>query len=211
VAAELSVAIAEVLEASDQAEATAAAGPLADYLALLTRWNRAYNLSAVRDPNTMVSRHIADSLSIRPWLPAGRLLDIGTGPGLPGLVVAIVEPYRPVVLLDSSAKKVRFLRQAAIEMGLTNTTAVQARADTWDGDGAFEVVVSRAFSSLTTFWRLAQPRLTGNGSALAMKGQYPEAELAALPKEGLSCKVNRLSVPGIDGDRHLVSLGRASS
>ncbi len=208
---DLAAAIRESLAASDQSELWLAADPLGRYLDLLARWNRAYNLSAVRDPAAMVTRHVADSLSVRPWLPDGRLLDIGTGPGLPGLVIAIVEPNRPVVLLDSSAKKVRFLRQTAIELGLTNTTAVHARADSWGGDGSYEAIVSRAFSSLTTFWALAEPLLADNRQVFAMKGQYPEAELAALPGEGVSCTVNRLNVPGLDGDRHLVRLSRASS
>jgi 16S rRNA (guanine527-N7)-methyltransferase len=203
--------IERTIAAAGQSAAPGSAARLAAYLDLLNRWNRAYNLSAVRDPEAMVARHVADSLSLRPWLPEGGLLDVGTGAGLPGLVVAITEPQRPLTLLDSGAKKIRFLQQVVIELGLDNVTVVQARAEGWQAEAPLAAVTSRAFASLATFWHVAAPLLAGGGEALAMKGQYPSQELAALPDEGLSCSVERLTVPGLQGERHLVRLSRAMS
>jgi len=204
----LADAIAAAVRDSGQTVPTGAIDKLACYLRLLERWNRAYNLSAVRDAATMVPRHVADSLSIRPWLPEGALLDIGTGGGLPGVVIAIAEPERPVTLLDSGVKKARFLTQALIELDLPNAAVAQARAETWRPDAAFDVVVSRAFGSVRAFWDSARPFLAAGGQALAMKGRYPDSELATLPSDGLSCSVVRLEVAGQQGERHLVRLAR---
>lgn len=209
--AELVPAIRQAVAQAGQTVPSGASEQLAHYVTLLDRWNRAYNLSAVRDTSAMVPRHVIDSLSVRPWLPPGSLLDIGTGAGLPGLVVAIVEPERQVVLLDSGAKKVRFLRQAIIELGLNNATPIQARAADWTASEPFDGVVARAFGSLVELWRLARPLLSPAGTILAMKGQYPDDELAALPADELSCSVERLFVPGLDGERHLVRLKQVTS
>lgn len=211
VAAALETAIEETITAAGQAAPQGAVPRLARYLDLLSRWNRAYNLSAVRDSDAMVTRHVGDSLSIRPWLPTGALLDLGTGPGLPGLVVALVEPERPVTLLDSSGKKTRFLHQVVIELGLDNVRVVQDRAEVWRSQTGFSAVTSRAFAALPTFWAASAPLLAGDGQALAMKGQYPSDELAALPAEGLSCSIERLTVRGLEGERHLVRLSHATS
>lgn len=199
-------AIADGAAALDQALTPAAAACLADYLALLTRWNRAYNLSAVRDPDAMVARHVLDSLAIRPWLRAGPVLDLGSGAGLPGLVLAIVEPDRPVTVLDTNGKKTRFLQQAALELALANVTVVRDRAGDWSAPGGFVNVTARAFADLPRLWPLARPYLAAGSALLAMKGQYPSAELAGLPAEGVSCNAYRLVVPGLEGERHLVVL-----
>ncbi len=182
---------------------------LLDYLALLARWNRAYNLSAVRDPMEMIARHLLDSLAVRPHLPAGALLDLGSGAGLPGLVLALVEPQRPVTLLDSNGKKTRFLEHAVLQLRLSNIQVVRARAETWDGGAGYAAVTARAYADLDVFWRHPEPRLGPGGQALALKGRRPEAELAALADEGVSCSVARLSVPGLSAERHLVTLARS--
>lgn len=179
---------------------------LVSYVRLLARWNRAFNLSAVRDPDLMIARHLLDSLAIRPWLPAGRLLDIGSGAGLPGMVLAIAEPRRPVTLLDSNGKKTRFLEQVRLELRLDNVKVVRARAESAAGIGQFMVVTSRAYAELATFRAHAQACLAAGGCALAMKGRYPTRELAALTGEGVSWRVEHVAVPQLAEERHIVIL-----
>ncbi len=177
---------------------------LIDYVMLLARWNRAYNLSAVREPREMVTRHLLDSLAVLPWVAPGSLLDVGTGPGLPGIPLAIARRGLAVTLLDSNGKKVRFLRQAVMTLDLDNCQVIQARAE--DLDGRYTRVIARAFTDLPGFWRLAAPRLTADGRALAMKGRYPQAELSALAGMGVSWQIFPLQIPGLDAERHLVEL-----
>lgn len=173
------------------------------YLDLLARWNRTYNLTAVRDPAAMVTRHLLDSLAILPWVPEGRLLDAGSGAGLPGLPLAIARPQLEVTLLDSAGKKVRFLSQACRELGLANVTPVQARLESYLPALEFQAVVSRAFASLADFARAAR-HLAGTAHLLAMKGRYPGDELAALPSWLRIESIEPLAVPGLQEDRHLV-------
>jgi len=182
------------------------AARLAVYIALLTRWNRAYNLSAVREPAAMVSRHILDSLAIRPWVQGVRLLDLGSGAGLPGLVLAVAEPQWAVTLLDSNSKKTRFLRQAVIELGLDNVQVVQARAGDWRANEPFTSITARAFSELATVWVHAAPNLAPEGRLLAMTAHSQQEALAAVAKAGLSCREIQLDVPGAAGDRRLIVL-----
>lgn len=173
------------------------------YLDLLRRWNRAYNLTAVRDPRDMVTRHLLDSLSVLPWVPAGRLLDAGTGAGLPGVPLAIARPELHVTLLDSAGKKVRFLNQVRRELDLRNIEPVQARLEDYAEEAPFAAIVSRAFASLADFARAAR-RLATGAVLLAMKGRHPAAELGELPGWVRVDAVEKVVVPGLQEDRHLV-------
>ncbi len=177
------------------------------YLGLLVKWNAAYNLTAIRDPEQMVVKHLLDSLSVLPHVDGDSLIDVGTGAGLPGLVLAIVKPDLAVTLLDSNGKKVRFLRQAIAELGVTNAEAVQARVEEF-GRG-FDRVSSRAFATLADMVAGSRQLLAPGGEFLAMKGQRPDAEIAALPADVVLRGVIPLSVPGLDEERHLVRLALA--
>ena len=177
------------------------------YLELLGEWNRVYNLTAIRDPEQWIAKHLLDSLSLRPWLQPGTLLDLGTGAGFPGLVLALAEPQRSVVLLDSSSKKTRFLTQVVTTLGLRNVMVARCRAETYAGREAFPVITSRAFASLADFVAVAMPLCRPvDGLLLAMKGQYPTAELAALPDSVEVRSVDRVRIPGLDAERHIVSM-----
>lgn len=176
---------------------------LLDYLDLLARWNRTYNLTAVRAPAEMVTRHILDSLAVLPWIPGGRLLDAGSGAGLPGIPLAIARPELQVTLLDSAGKKIRFLSHVCRELRLGNAAPLQARLETYAPESPFDAIVSRAFASLAAFAGAAR-HLAGAALLLAMKGRYPEEELAALPGWVRVESVEALAVPGLQEQRHLV-------
>lgn len=176
-------------------------------LALLHKWNRAYNLTAVRDPLAMVSRHLLDSAAVLPWVRGPRLLDVGAGPGLPGLVLAILVPELEVSLLDSNGKKVRFQRQAVLELGLSNVTPVQARVEA-HRDAPFDQLISRAFASLADFVTLTEGLLAEGGEWLAMKGPAADEELEALPP-GIRLEArHELQVPFDESQRQLLILQR---
>ncbi|WP_018717456.1 16S rRNA (guanine(527)-N(7))-methyltransferase RsmG [Arhodomonas aquaeolei] len=177
---------------------------LIGYLVLLARWNRAFNLSAVREPREMVVRHLLDSLAVLPRVEGERLLDLGTGAGLPGIPLAVARPSLAVTLLDSNGKKARFLRQAVMTLGLDNCEVVHGRGE--QAGGTFDAVTARAFTSTAAFWRLAAPRLAAGGHAYAMKGRYPADELSELAALGVSWAVRALRVPGLDAERHLIEL-----
>ena len=176
------------------------------YAELLRRWNRVYNLTAVDDPGAIVSRHLLDALSILPWIPPGRLLDVGSGAGLPGLPLAVARPELVVTLLDASAKRVRFVQQAVIELGLGNAHPVHARAEAYRPPQPFDAVVTRAFADLSDMLTACRHLVAADGVFLAMKGQRPEAELATLPADVRLLDVVPLAVPGLDAARHLVRL-----
>ncbi|HET6554667.1 MAG TPA: 16S rRNA (guanine(527)-N(7))-methyltransferase RsmG [Dyella sp.] len=179
---------------------------LLDYQALLERWNAAYNLTAIRDPAEMVSRHLVDSLAILPFVQGATLADLGTGPGLPGIPLAIAAPERQVLLVDSNGKKVRFLREAIRSLKLENVRAVQSRVE--DVEGQFDCITARAFASLADMLAWGGHLLTTNGIWLAMKGRHPEEELSGVP-DGFEVRAIRvLDVPDVGGERHLVVLGR---
>lgn len=175
-------------------------------LALLHKWNRAYNLTAIRTPDEMVARHLLDSAAVLPFVQGPTLLDVGSGPGLPGLVLAILRPDLAVTLLDSNGKKVRFQRQAVLELGLTNVTPVQARVEAFEG--RFDQVISRAFASLGDFIGLTGHLLAPGGRWLAMKGPAVEDELAGLPEDVVPVARHALTVPFDVGSRLLVLLER---
>lgn len=196
------MALAAGLEALDLSAALAS--PLLAYRDLLARWNRVYNLSAVRDPAAMVSRHLLDSLVVLPWLPSGALLDVGTGPGLPGIPMALAEPDRRVTLLESNGKKTRFMEQARLELGLDNVEVVHARLEHYAPTAPFAGVICRAFSDAGAFWHGVRHLLAPGAPALAMKGRRQDSELAGLAQAGVSCRWQRLDVPGLDAERHLL-------
>jgi 16S rRNA (guanine527-N7)-methyltransferase len=179
---------------------------LEQFLALLSRWNRVYNLTAVRDPDGMATLHALDSLAVVPALDrhAGgrpvRVLDVGSGGGLPGVVLAIARPEWRVCCVDAAAKKARFVQQAALELGLPNLTATHARVEQMPPQDA-DVVVSRAFANLRDFARWTRPHLREGGVWLAMKGKVPAQEIDSLPPEVEVFHVEHLQVPGLDADR----------
>jgi 16S rRNA (guanine527-N7)-methyltransferase len=182
------------------------------YLALLAKWNRTYNLTAIRDPGQMVTHHVLDALAVLPHLPATehtRVLDVGSGGGVPGLPIAIARPGWAVVLLDSNHKKGAFLQQAAIELGLANVEVVTARVEDYAPDARFDVVISRAFSDLATFARAGARHLVPGGRLVAMKGALPRGEIAQLSGGIRVVATPSLAVPGLDAQRHLVVMEAA--
>jgi len=180
---------------------------LLDYQALLARWNAAYNLTAVRDPREMVTRHLLDSLAILPYVRGATLADLGTGAGLPGIPLAIARPELQVLLVDANGKKVRFLREAIRTLGLGNAKALQGRVEALDG--RFDCVTSRAFASLGDMLGWAGHLLAPDGRWLALKGRMPDDELQALPAGFGLQAVHALAVPGLDAERHLLVLARS--
>ncbi|WP_444887616.1 16S rRNA (guanine(527)-N(7))-methyltransferase RsmG [Microbulbifer sp. JMSA008] len=181
---------------------------LLEYLALFARWNSAYNLSAIRDPEQMLERHIIDSLSVVNLCGEGSLIDVGSGGGLPGIPLAIVHPERAITLLDSNGKKTRFLFQVASTLPLPNITVVNERVEAFVPEQPFAGVVSRAFASIEDMVNGSEHMLAPKGCFYAMKGKLPEDELSALPKGIKVEQVHRLSVPGCDGERHMIQLCR---
>ena len=173
------------------------------YVRLLAKWNSAYNLTAVRDPLEMVTRHLLDSLVIVPHLHGARVLDVGTGPGLPGIPLAVARPELAFTLLDANAKKTRFVVQAVGELVLKNVEVVQSRVENYRPSRIFDTVVSRAFASIADMLAHARHLCAPGGRFLAMKGAYPEEELEALPA-GYDVEVVPLTVPGLDAARHVV-------
>ena len=180
---------------------------LLDYQALLQRWNAAYNLTAVREPADMITRHLLDSLAILPHVRGATLADLGTGPGLPGIVLAIAAPGREMLLVDSNGKKVRFLREAIRALKLDGVRAVQSRVE--DVQGQFDCVSARAFASLADMLGWGGHLLAPDGIWLAMKGKRPDDELAGVPSAFEVRSMHALQVPGLDAERHLLVLGRA--
>jgi len=177
---------------------------LLQYLDLLARWNRVYNLSAVRDPDDMVRRHLLDSLSVLPWLGDAPLLDAGSGAGLPGVPLAIMRPKLEVTLLDSAGKKIRFLRQVRRELGMSNIHPLQQRLQSATPPTEVADIISRAYSGLAKFASEARHLLRPESRLLAMKGRFPDAEIARLPGWIQVDSVEKLSVPGLHEERHLV-------
>lgn len=179
---------------------------LVDYLALLSKWNQTYNLTAIRDEGQMVTRHLLDSLAIAGHVTGQRLIDVGTGAGLPGIPLAIVFPQRELHLLDSNGKKTRFLFQVKTTLGLDNMVIHQARVETFRAAEPFDAVLSRAFASLPDMVRDCRHLLAPGGRLLAMKGERPTQELEAVSRMGAVVAVYSLAVPGLDEQRHLVEI-----
>ena len=181
------------------------------YLALLIKWNKAYNLTAVRDPNEMVSRHLLDSLSVVPFVSeAGdNWLDVGSGGGMPGIPLAIIFPERQFTLLDSNGKKTRFLTQVKLELKLVNLQVIHSRVEAFTPTVPFSGICSRAFSSLEDFSNWTRHLGDGSTQWLAMKGVHPDDELQALPADFSLTATHVLKVPGCQGQRHLLILRRS--
>lgn len=183
------------------------------YVALLAKWNRTYNLTAIREPERMVTHHLLDALAVLPHLSsrAGlRVLDVGAGGGVPGIPLALARPDWRVELVDTSHKKVAFLTQAAIELGLLNAAAHATRVEDFVPAAPFDVVISRAFSDLATFATASARHLAPHGILVAMKGVHPDEELAELPPAFVVTAKPALTVPGLDAARHLIVMQRTS-
>ncbi|GAA0246269.1 16S rRNA (guanine(527)-N(7))-methyltransferase RsmG [Rhodanobacter caeni] len=182
---------------------------LLDYQGLLERWNATYNLTAVRDPAEMITRHLLDSLAILPYVHGASLADLGTGPGLPGIVLAIAAPGREILLVDSNGKKVRFLREAIRSLKLEGVRALQSRVE--DVEGQYDCVTARAFASLADMLGWGGQLLAPDGLWLAMKGKRPDDELPGVPPGFTVRGTHALSVPGLPAERHLLVIGRTSA
>ena len=178
------------------------------YLALLIKWNRAFNLTAVRDPAEMVVKHLLDSLAVLPHLKGERFVDVGAGAGLPGIPLAIARPALSFTEIDSAGKKVRFMKQAVRELGLVNVEAHHARVEGWRPEAPFDGVLSRAFASIADMVTVAGHLRGEEGRLYAMKGRVPDEELAALPAGWAVERIEPLTVPGLDAERCLVVLAR---
>lgn len=185
----------------------AAREQLLAFVALLARWNQAFNLTAVREPVDMVPRHLLDSLAVLPWITDGPVLDLGTGAGLPGIPLALARPDLGFTLLDANGKKTRFVRQAIAELRLINCEVLQARAQTYRPAAKFATMVARAVAPLAQLCEDSGHLGAPGGRLLALKGRLPVdelAELAALAHDRPAATAHRLSVPGVDGERHLI-------
>jgi len=202
-------AVADTLQRglADMGLAADLAPPLLRYLALLHRWNQTYNLTAIRDPQEMVTRHLLDSLAMRPHVVDGSLADLGTGPGLPGIPLAIACPGLQVTLVESNGKKARFMREVVRQLGLTNARVAESRAEALDEPGQYDQLTARAMDTLEGIVRVGGHLLRPGGVLLAMKGVHPHDEIAALPAGWQVREVVALKVPGLAGERHLVSVG----
>ncbi|MFW0764600.1 16S rRNA (guanine(527)-N(7))-methyltransferase RsmG [Trabulsiella odontotermitis] len=179
---------------------------LVAYVELLNKWNKAYNLTSVRDPNEMLVRHILDSVVVAPHLQGSRFIDVGTGPGLPGIPLAIVLPDAHFTLLDSLGKRVRFLRQVQHELKLDNVAPVQSRVEAFPAEPPFDGVISRAFASLNDMVSWCQHLPAPSGRFYALKGHVPDDEISQLPAGFAVENIIKLQVPALDGERHLVLL-----
>jgi len=177
------------------------------YLSLLQKWNRIYNLTAIRERSKLVSHHLLDSLAVVPHLPDGSVVDVGTGPGLPGIPMAIAQPSRRITLLDSNHKKGAFLQQAKIECGLDNCSVHVGRAEDWKPREACDGAISRAFSDLAGFVEAARGLVRPAGWLAAMKGVHPDEELIQLPADARPGRIISLEVPRLRATRHLVLIG----
>lgn len=195
------------------------ASKLLDYLDLLQKWNKAYNLTAVRERSAMLTQHLLDSLSIVPHLPPGDLLDVGSGGGLPGIPLAILQPERSITLIDTVGKKVAFLKQAVMTLSLKNLQAVSDRIESWQPlanspathAGGYALITARAYATLATLVGQTRRLLAENGAWYAMKGVFPDAEMAELPPDVVVKAVIPLQVPDLGAERHLVVLAPAGT
>ncbi|WP_245921337.1 16S rRNA (guanine(527)-N(7))-methyltransferase RsmG [Bowmanella denitrificans] len=179
---------------------------LVRFVQLIDKWNKAYNLTSVRDPKEMLVKHILDSIVVAPLLQGSRFIDVGTGPGLPGIPLAIMRPDCEFVLLDSLGKRVRFIKQVAHELALPNVQAVQCRVEEFQQGIPFDAVLSRAFASIKDMLHWCQHLVDSEGVFLALKGQFPGEEMDDIPANFAVSEVVKLDVPGLDAQRHLVKI-----
>ncbi|EGA65863.1 16S rRNA (guanine(527)-N(7))-methyltransferase RsmG [Vibrio brasiliensis] len=192
------------LEVSDQQRSQ-----LVGYVEMLDKWNKAYNLTSVRDPQEMLVKHIMDSIVVSTHLQGESFIDVGTGPGLPGIPLSIMNPDKQFVLLDSLGKRIRFIKQVLHELKIENVTPVQSRVEEYLPEDKFDAVLSRAFASMTDMveWCHHLPKSNG-GLFLALKGQLPQSEIEQLPEWCSVTDIKALTVPQLEGERHLVILSR---
>ena len=187
----------------------ALAAPLLEYLALLARWNATYNLTAIRDPREMLAKHLLDSLAMRPFVRGlHTLADLGTGPGLPGIPLAIATPSLQVTLVESNGKKARFLREAVRQLKLSNVQVAESRIEAFRPDATFDAITARALATLPLILQLGGHLPGDDGRLLAMKGVLPEDEIAALPAGWRVAAIHPLRVPGLSAERHLLEIVR---
>ncbi|MDQ1311064.1 MAG: Ribosomal small subunit methyltransferase [Pseudomonadota bacterium] len=182
---------------------------LVAHLDLLDEWNARMNLTAIRDRPSQLTKHLLDSLTVQPYLSGERIADVGSGAGFPGIPLAIVEPHRQFTLIESTGKKCRFLEHVRDTLELKNVTVVQSRAESYKPDRRFDTVLARAVGPVADLVKVAGPLVVGGGRLLAMKGRYPEQELAARLDGWKVAAVHPLSVPGLGEERHLVELCRS--
>ena len=184
---------------------------LLDYVALLLKWNSTYNLTALRQEDQMLSHHVLDSLTLLPYLDGVQtLIDVGSGGGMPGIPTAICRPDIQITLLDSNSKKTSFLSQAVIELGLSNVKVITGRVEAAEGI-QFDAITSRAFAELRDFVTLTPQLLRDNGRWLAMKGVHPYEEIAQLPEDVHVTQVDKLSVPSLEAERHMVIIQKGAA
>ena len=192
------------MKALDLLSSEAAIPKLQDYLSLMVKWNKTYNLTAIREPEKMLTHHLLDSLAVVPYVSGKTLIDVGSGAGLPGIPIALAKPDCEVSLLDSNQKKTTFLRQVCIQLAIPNVTVNCERAESWQPPQKFEAVISRAFSDLSDFVRVAAHLCLPGGVMLAMKGVYPHEEIRQLSSNVNVERVIPLRVPELEAERHLV-------
>lgn len=209
----LSVQLADGIAALGLAIPETAQIHLLQYLALIRKWNKVHNLTAVREPEAMLVRHLLDSLAVLPYIAGSRIADVGSGAGLPGIPLAIARPDWHVLLVESNHKKAVFLQQARIELGLENVEVMAERVENIGPNKGFDTIISRAFSDLVDFVELAghlcaeESEIGDDGGRLvAMKGVYPHEELEQLPAEFVAEKILPITVPGLNAERHLVMI-----
>lgn len=181
---------------------------LVEYVERIHKWNKAYNLTSVRDPEQMMVKHILDSLAVIPFIDGDRIIDVGTGPGLPGIPLAIAYPEKSFTLLDSLGKRVRFMTQCAYDMKLDNVTPIHSRVEEHEPEPHYDIVLSRAFASLKDMLHWCTHLVDSSGKFLALKGQYPEEEINDLDNAFKVTDIQALNVPGLVGERHLVTVQR---
>lgn len=183
-----------------------------NYLIILSKWNSVYNLTAIRDPKEMMTHHVLDSLSAVPaFTEAQNVLDVGSGGGLPGMILAICYPDKKISMIDTVSKKTAFLNQAKAELGLNNVTVYSARVESLQVNQPFDVITSRAFSELNNFVNWSQHLLAEGGRFIAMKGVHPQGEMERLPKGWEVKEVRPLTVPGLDAERHLIFIQKTAA
>ena len=199
--------LAEGLQSLDCKLDDAIQAKLIQYIVLLDKWNKTYNLTAVRDIEKMVAQHLLDSLSVNTYLQGERVLDVGTGAGLPGIPLALANPDKEFVLLDSAMKRTRFVLQAVGELGLKNVQVVQSRVEDYQADNLFDTIISRAFTAMDDFVGATQHLCQPKGQLLAMKGRFPTQEINSLPDQW-QIKSELLEVPNLNAERHVVILVR---
>lgn len=179
---------------------------LVDFVQLIHKWNKTYNLTSVRDPKQMVVKHIMDSIIVAPHLTQQQYIDVGTGPGLPGIPLAIMHPHKSFILLDSLGKRVRFMKQVAYELKLQNIQPVQARVEDFQSQVHIDAVLSRAFASLKDMLHWCQHLVDSAGTFVALKGQLPQQEIDELPEGFKIAEIVRLEIPDLTGQRHLIKI-----